>query len=373
MRAGIGTALGNILWLTIKELRVLRADPVLLLLVAYTFTAAVYTVATGVKTEVRNAAVAVVDEDRSGLSRAVVAALLPPLFQPPVPLAPAEVAPALDAGRFVFVLQLPPRFESDLLAARPVNLGLDVDATAMAQAGNGAAYIQQIVQSTVAERLGSPPSPIELVIRLRFNPNGLPEWFTSVMQVMNSTLILSIILPGAALLREREHGTLEHLLAMPVTPLQILLAKIGANALVIVTAAILSLLLVVRGLLGVPIAGSVPLFVVGTMLFQVSVAALGVLLATMTSSTGQFGLLALPAFILMMLLSGSMTPLESMPGWLQHAVQVLPTTQFVAFAQSVLFRGAGLDIVAPRLAALAVLGVLFLGGAYLRLRDTLAS
>ncbi|RAI58212.1 ABC transporter permease [Roseicella frigidaeris] len=365
-------SLGNVLWLTLKELRVLRADPVLLLLVVYTFTIAVYTVATGVKTEVRNAAIAVVDEDRSELSRAVTAALLPPLFQPPAAIAPAEVTPALDAGRFVFVLQLPPRFESDLLASRPVDLGLDVDATAMAQAGNGAAYIQQIVLATIGERLGTAAPPIALAVRLRFNPNGLPEWFTSVMQVMNSTLILSIILPGAAMLREREHGTLEHLLAMPVTPLEILLAKIGANALVIVAAATLSLLLVVRGLLAVPIAGSVPLFVLGTIVFQVSVAALGVLLATLTTSTGQFGLLALPVFILMMLLSGSMTPLESMPGWLQAMVQVLPTTQFVAFAQSVLFRGADFALVAPRLGVLCLLGLLFFGAAYRRLRHTLA-
>lgn len=364
--------LSNILWLGLKELRVLGADPVLLVLLAYTFTVAVYTVATGMKTEVRNAAVAVPDEDRSDLSRSLAAALLPPQFQSAVPIMAPEVGPGLDAGRFTFILQVPPRFESDLLSGHPVTLALDVDATAMSQAGNGASYVSQIVQQEVAKRLGSAAEPLDLVIRTRFNPNSQPEWFTSVMQVVNSTLILSIILPGAALLREREHGTLEHLLAMPVGPLEILLAKIGANALVIVGAAVLSLLLVVRGLLGVPVAGSIFLFVLCTVLFQVSVAALGVLLATVTSSTGQFGLLALPAIILMMLLSGSMTPLESMPAWLQSVVQVLPTTQFVAIAQAILFRGAGLEVVAGRMAALAALGLGFLTVTYLRLRATLA-
>ncbi|MGY4801492.1 ABC transporter permease [Teichococcus aerofrigidensis] len=364
--------LGTILWLGLKELRVLRADPVLLLLLLYTFTVAVYTVATGMKTEVRNAAVAVVDEDRSDLSRAIAAALLPPQFRPAVAMTPAEVARALDAGRITFALQIPPRLEADLLARRPVNLAIDVDATAISQAGNGSGFIQQIVQQEVAARLGGTASPIDLVLRTRFNPNSTSEWFSAVMQVVNSTLILSIILPGAALLREREHGTLEHLLAMPVTPLQILLAKIGANALVIVGAAVLSLLLVVHGLLGVPLAGSLALFVLGTVLFQLSVAALGVLLATVTSSTGQFGLLALPSIILMMLLSGSMTPLESMPPWLQWAVQLLPTTQFVALSQAVLYRGAGLEVVAPRLAVLAMLGAAFLGVTFLRLRRSLA-
>lgn len=362
----------TILWLGLKELRVLRADPVLLLLLAYTFSVAVYSVAHGVKMEVRNAAIAVVDEDHSDLSRALRAALLPPQFRAAPLIGAREVAPALDAGRYVFVLQIPPRFEADLLARRPTGLAIDIDATAMAQAGNGSSYIQQIVRQEVAARLGSAPQPVELVTRTRFNPNSVPEWFTAVMQVVNSITILSIILPGAALLREREHGTLEHLLAMPVSPAEILLAKIGANALVIVGAALLSLLLVVRGLLGVPLAGSLGLFLLGTVLFQASVAALGVLLATATSSTGQFGLLALPALMLMMLLSGSMTPLESMPAWLQQAVQLSPSTQFVAFAQAVLYRGAGFDIVAPRLAALLGLGLLFLGAALLGLRRSLA-
>ncbi|MCQ4160625.1 ABC transporter permease [Roseomonas sp. GC11] len=362
----------NILWLGLKELRVLRADPVLLVLLAYTFSVAVYSVAHGVKMEVRNAAIAVVDEDHSDLSRALRAALLPPLFQPAPLIAAAEVAPALDAGRYVFILQIPPRFEADLLARRPATLGLDIDATAMAQAGNGSTDIQQIVQQEVADRLGAAAQPVRLVTRTRFNPNGLPEWFTAVMQVVNSITILSIILPGAALLREREHGTLEHLLAMPVAPFEILMAKILANALVIVGAALLSLLLVVRGLLGVPLGGSLALFLVGTVLFQASVAALGVLLATATTSTGQFGLLALPVIMLMMLLSGSMTPLESMPDWLQAVVQVSPATQFVAFAQAVLYRGAGVDLVAGRLLLLFGLGGVFLGAALLGVRRSLA-
>jgi len=364
--------LSNILTLGVKELRVLRADPVMVVLLLYTFTLAVYAVTTGVKMEVRNAAIAVVDEDQSDLSRALRAALLPPYFRAPVALTPEEVTPALDHGRFVFVLQVPPRFEADLLAQRPAELALDIDATAMSMAGNGTAYIQQIVQEAVETRTGGAEMPVDLVMRTRFNPNSTPEWFTAVMQVVNSIMILSIILPGAALLREREHGTLEHLLAMPVTPLEILLAKVAANALVIVGAAVLSLTLVVQGLLGVPLAGSLPLFVLGTLLFQVSIAALGILLATATASTGQFGLLALPLLILLMLLSGSMTPLESMPAWLQQVLVISPAVQFVGFAQAVLYRGAGLRIVAPYLLALLLLGGVFLGAALFRLRRSLA-
>lgn len=365
--------LANILRLGVKELRSLRADPVLLVLVAYAFSVAVWTVATGVRLDVRDAAVAVVDEDRSTLSRAIAAALLPPQFRPPQPIEAPAVGPALDAGRQVFVLEIPPRFESDLLAGRPVSVLLQVDATAMAQAGNGTVYIREIVQQEVAARLGEAAAPINLVIRARFNPNLQSEWFGAVMQLVNSITILSVILPGAALLREREHGTLEHLLAMPVTPFEILASKLWANGLVIVAAALLSLLLVVRWAVGVPLAeGSVPLFAAGTVLYQFSVAALGMLLATATASTAQFGLVALPVLMVLYLLSGGTTPLESMPVWLQYVVQISPATHFVGFAQAVLYRGAGLDVVAPRLVLLAGFGAAFLVAALSGLRRSLA-
>src|SRR6185369_14189107 len=141
------------------------------------------------------------------------------------------------------------------------------------------------------------------------------------MQVINNVTILSIILTGAALLRERERGTVEHLLVMPVTPTEIMLAKIWANGAVIVVAAALSLWFVVRGLLQVPLAGSVALFVAGTIVYQISIAALGILLATFTGTMGQFGLLAIPVLVVLNLLTGSTTPYETMPEWLQTVMQ----------------------------------------------------
>jgi len=185
-------------------------------------------------------------------------------------------------------------------------------------------------------------------------------WFTSVMQVINNVAILSILLTGAALIREREHGTIEHLLVMPVTPLEIMLSKIFANGAVIVGASLLSLQLVVRGVLGVPIVGSVPLFIGGSILFMFSVTALGLLLATYARTMPQFGLLALPVIVILYLLSGSTTPLETMPAWLQTIMQFTPNTQFVSFAQAVLYRGAGIDLVWRQLLAMAAFGLVTL-------------
>ena len=369
--------LGNVYRLGVKELRSLRADPVLSLFILYTFTYAVYAVATGQKFEVSDAAVAVVDEDHSELSHRIAGALLPPYFKAAQEIDASEIDRAMDQGRFVFVLDIPPDFESDLRSGRQPAIQLNVDATAMTQAGNGAVYIQNIVTQEVLafrqRREGGAPSPVDLVVRSKFNPNLQSHWFNSVMQIINNITMLSVILCGAALIREREHGTIEHLLVMPVTPGEIMLAKIWANGLVIVVAATLSLRLVVQGLLAVPVAGSLALFVAGAVVYEISVTALGILLATVTRSMPQFSLLVMPVIVVMNLLSGSTTPMDSMPAWLQTILHISPAVHFVSFAQAVLYRGAGLDIVWPPLAAMAATGALFLGASLLRFRAAIAS
>jgi ABC-2 type transport system permease protein len=100
----------------------------------------------------------------------------------------------------------------------------------------------------------------------------------AVMQVINNVTMLSLILSGAAVIREREHGTIDHLLVMPLTPLEIMLAKVWANGLVMVLAVVLSLYVVVQGVLGVTIVGSIGLFALGTAFFLFAMAALGITL-----------------------------------------------------------------------------------------------
>ena len=341
-------------------------------MIGFAFTVAVYAVGTGAKTEVVHGAVGIVDEDRSELSRRIAGAVLEPYFNPAVEIRADQIDPAMDSGRLVFVIEVPPKFEFDVLAGRQPTVQVDVDATAVVQAGNGAVYLQQIITqealayATHAE--GTTAQPINFVVRAMFNPNLYSTWFNAVMCVINQISMLVVLLTGAALIREREHGTIEHLLVMPVKPAEIMVSKILANGLVIVLAAALSLLFVVQGSLRVTIAGSITLFVAGTILYQICVGSLGILLATFTSSMGQFGMLALPVLLTLTLLSGSMTPMESMPVWLQNVMQLAPTTHFVSFAQAVLYRGAGLEIVWPDLAALAAITIVLFGISLRRFR-----
>lgn len=369
--------LDNILRLGVKELYSLRNDTVMMFLIAYTFTFAIYTVAHGVKTEVRNAAVGIVDEDHSDLSRAFAAALLKPYFKKPQPLSLAEIDPALDGGQQSFVIDIPHGFERDILAGRSPTLQINVDATAMTLAGNGTSYIQNIVAKELGEFLGRDPSsaqtPIDLDIRARFNPNLESSWFTAIMQIINNVTMLSMILGGAAVIREREHGTIEHLLVMPVTPIEIMLAKAWANGSVILIAVLLSLAFVVQWLIGARVSGSYVLFSFGTALFLFAMTSLGIALATIARSMPQFGLLAIPFFVVMNMLSGGVTPLEAMPQVLRAAMTIAPSTHYTSFSQAVLIRGAGTSIVWPQLVAMAAIGLVLLRFALFRFRAALAA
>jgi len=366
--------LRNIYQLGVKELFSLRSDVVMVVLVIYTFTYAVYTPAQQAKTELGNASVAVVDEDHSHLSKRIRDTLLEPYFQPPVSLRTNEIDAAMDSGRYTFVIDIPPEFEADILAGRQPSVQVNIDATAMTQAGHGATYIRRAIMQEVEEFIRgedtAPWSPVSQVIRVKFNPNLQSRWFLGVMQLVNMITMLAVLLTGAALIREREHGTIEHLLVMPLTPAEIMVAKMWANGLVIAIAAFLSLKLVVQGVLGIPIAGSISLFMFGVVIHLFAVTALGVFLATLVRSMPQFGLLAFPVFMIMILLSGGITPLDSMPEILQFIMKFAPSTHFVSFAQSILYRGAGFDVVWRDFATVALIGAVFFIGALLRFRKS---
>ena len=362
----------NIYWLGLKELRSFLQDYVLLGLVIYAFSLAVIVQARSFSQELHNASIAVVDEDHSELSRRITAAFLPPLFQRPQLIAERDIVPSMNKGRYTFVVDIPPNFQRDILARRRPAIQVDVDATAMVQAGLGARDAQQIISDEISNFLShaesTPLSRVNLAVRIVFNPNITTAWFTSVMAIINNVTMLAIILAGAALVREREHGTMDHLLVMPLTPFEIAMSKVWANGLVITVAVGFSLYIVVRTILGVPIAGSIPLFMVGVAIYLFFATAIGIFLGTVARSMPQLGLLFMLVFLPMNMLSGSNTPLESMPPWLATAMQVSPSTHFVSFAQSILYRGAGIDVVWPQFLAVALIGGLFFGLAVQRFR-----
>ena len=365
----------NILNLGVKELRGLQRDPMLLLLILYAFTVAIYTAARALPETLNKAPIAIVDEDRSPLSSRIVSAFQLPYFTKPQLITAAEMDRRMDAGLDTFALDIPPNFQRDLLAGRSPTLQLNVDATRMTQAFNGSGYIQSIVTSEVNEfsqrYRAATTVPVELVLRARFNPELNKAWFGAVMNVINSITTLAIVLTGAALIREREHGTIEHLLVMPITPAEIMISKVWSMGLVVLVAAGLSVVFVVQSLLGVPIEGSVPLFLAGTALHLFATTSLGIVLATLAGSMPQFGLLLMLVLLPLQVLSGGMTPRESMPEFVQTIMLAAPNTHFVMLAQAILYRGAGLSVVWPQFLTLAVIGAALFTFALARFRKSL--
>ena len=367
----------NILNLGIKELRSLARDPVMLVLIVYAFTFAIYTAATAMPETLNRAPIAIVDEDGSPLSARLIGAFYPPHFVAPALISQPQMDAGMDAGNYVFALDIPPDFQRDLLAGRSPVIQLNVDATRMSQAFAGSGYVQTMVSAEVAEFLArhraAPQPVVGLELRARFNPELNKSWFGGVMEVINNITMLSIVLTGAALIREREHGTVEHLLVMPVTPFEIMSAKVWAMALVVLLAATFALTVVVQGWLGVPIEGSIVLFLAGAALHLFATTSMGILLGTIARSMPQFGLLMILVLLPLQLLSGGVTPRESMPELVQIAMLAAPTTQFVMLAQAILYRGAGLSVVWPQLVAIAVIGTTLFSLALLRFRRTIAT
>ena len=353
----------NILWLGIKEIRSVLSEVLLVALIIWSFTFSIYSRATGIGETVNNASIAIVDEDGSALSRHLATTFYRPFFKQPEFIEANAVDRALDQSRYMFIISVPPRFEADVRQGRQPALQVHIDATAVLQAGIGDGYIQSILRDEVEKYIRRADSvallPVSLVIRRAYNPNGTQKWFAAMVALLDQISVLTIILTGAALLREREHGTIEHLMVMPLTPFEIAFAKVWANGLVILVAFLLSMVFVVNGLLAVPIKGSLLLLLGGTIVYLLAAAAIGMFLGTIARTMAQFALLSIITIMPIMMLSGGMSPIESQPEIIQPITWLLPSRHYMAFAQAVVFRGAGLDIVWSQFLMVTVLGSAF--------------
>ncbi|OYQ78762.1 hypothetical protein B9T19_07935 [Ignatzschineria sp. F8392] len=369
------TKFANIYNLGVKELWSLFRDPMLLILIAFTFTVSVYTAATAVPDGLQNAAIAIVDEDRSTLSERIQSAFYPPQFTLPEEITLNEMDSGMDRGRYTFVLNIPPSFQQHLLGGREPTIQLNIDATRMTQGFTGNMIINQIINAEVREYLKreriDADLPVNIVERMRFNPNLTASWFGAINEVINLVTMLSIILTGAAVIRERERGTIEHLLVMPLTPFEIMLSKVWAMGLVVLIASSLSLIFVVQGALDVPIEGSILLFILGAALNLFATTSIGIYLATIARNMPQFGMLLLLVLVPLQMLSGGMTPRESMPELIQNIMLLAPTTHFIELGKAILFRGAGLSIVWPSMLYLILIGVAFFFFANRRFKNTI--
>ena len=197
--------ISNVWYLGGKEIRSFFTDYALFALLVFMFTFSVYSVSQNVTTEVKNAALAVYDQDRSALTYRIRDAMIAPQFKQVDDIDGSRIDRAMDLGEYSFVLVIPPNYTADLLAGKRPELQLLVDATAMSQAGVGSVYIGQIVNRETAAYLGrhGNAAPFEPVVNVLFNENLRSEWFMPLNQLVGNATLLTILLVGAAVIRFR--------------------------------------------------------------------------------------------------------------------------------------------------------------------------
>jgi ABC-2 type transport system permease protein len=355
--------------MTWKELVQLMRDPLLLLFVVYAFSADIYNAAAGVTLQLNNAALAVLDMDRSAASRELAGRFLAPEFRQIGSAGHAATGQALlDQGQAMALLDVPPGFGAALARGEPASVQMQIDASNSVQGFLTSVDAAQIVAryglETAAARLGLNPSGatldgplIDNRVRVWFNPNQNDAWFMGISELLNVITLFSMLLPAAAMVREKERGTIEQLLVSPLAPLQIMLPKIVAMVAVILCGTALGLFGLLIPVFGVPVQGSLLLFFAVCTAYICTLAGIGILIATVTGNMAQAGMMVILILAPMMFLSGAWTPPEAMPAVMRALMYASPLYYFINASYGILLKGAGLLSLWPMIAGILGLGL----------------
>ena len=353
--------------MTLKELLQLSRDVPLLLFLVYSFTLGIYLTGAGISEQLRNASLLAYDADHSRSSRELIYRFRPPYFRLDGEIdSPREGLRLLDQGATMLVLDIPPRFHELLSKGVQTAVQLQVDTTHAPQGLSAASYAAQIVGRFGTEiamrRLGIVPGgpivvpQVQAEYRVWYNPEQKDTWFESVSHLLRMTTLFAILLPAAAMVREKERGTVEQLLVSPVSPFQIMFSKVLAMTIVILAATAVTILGVLYPVFGVPIQGSLTLLFVLTALYAFTTAGVGLFAATFARNQAQVMMMTIMVLVPMLLLSGIASPMEALPDWAQYLMAFSPLRYYADITYGLFFKGAGLDIIWDSVLAMAVLG-----------------
>ncbi len=355
--------------LTAKELLQLSRDLALMFVIIYAFTLDIYIAGSGVSLQLNQAPIVVIDADHSLASRELVYRFRPPYFR-----LDGEVDDAssglrlLDEGKVMALMDIPPNFQKHLLEGQPTGVQLQIDTSNAVLGTLAASYAGQIVGKygfdAALETVGLTEASLDTLPRIEdrhrvwYNPNQNDAWFFAIAELMTVITVLSIVLPAAATVREKERGTIEQLSVSPLSPIQILLPKVLSMMLVILLGTAVSVFLILNLAFDVPLKGSLPLFFAVTLLYVFSTAGIGLVAATMSRNLAQVGMLTIMLLAPIILLSGVWTPPEAMPPGLRQAMYFSPLYYYIEMGYGILLKGVGLNILWDSLLGLTLLGSL---------------
>jgi len=362
--------LERIIAMTLKELKQLIRDPVLLLIIAYFFTLDVYMAGSGINLSLRNASVMVNDHDHSAASRELIYRFRQPYFDFKGEISSKnEAEELLNKGRILAVLDIPENFQRHLLQGLPEAVQFQVDTSNTVLGTLATVYATEITagfgQDFVGKRTGMNTEKMAVLpviqnrYRVLYNPNRIDSWFMSIMELLTVTTMLSMMLPAAAAVREKERGTIEQLAVSPLSSLQVLLPKVISMGLVILFGVAVCLFFIIIPIFDLPVKGSISLFFAVTAFYVFTASGIGLFIATISHSLGQVTMLVILLLMPLILLSGAWTPPEAMPQALQWAMYISPLYYYNEMSYAILLKGAGIDILWDSILGLTALGAVF--------------
>ncbi|MBM4284398.1 MAG: ABC transporter permease [Deltaproteobacteria bacterium] len=345
-----------------KEYRQFFRDRPLILIVLYVFTIEIYVAGTGFNIEVRNYPTAVYDRDRTQLSVQLAEKFRAPHFQVThLITTDAEMEALLNQGLVSLVVLIPEGFARRLAQGREAEVQAVADGTLSNTALLALGYVELISQRFAQELAGPGRRPgVQVVFepRVFFNPNLRPEWFASLIELFAVITLVSILLPAAAMVREKEYGTLEQLLVTPLRAAEIMLAKVLSMASIVLVSSLLSLFLVIYPVFALPFqAAGLPFFLISTALYVFSATGAGLLIATVCRSLSETILFLLIIIAPILFLSGSWTPLEAMPAGLRLITYLSPLRYYLNLGEGLLVRGAPWHFLLDDFVGLTLLGL----------------
>jgi len=355
--------------MTWKELLQLLRDPILLVFVLYAFTADIYNAASGVSFQLNNAALVLFDLDRSAASRELAGRFMPPEFRWIGGINHAEQGQTLlDDGKAMAVLDIPPGFGAAMSRGENKAVQLQIDAANSVQG-----FLMSVDATQIIARYGLEQSAVRLGLdssaamdapainnatRVWFNQNQNDAWFMGISELLNVVTLFSMLLPAAAMVREKERGTIEQLLVSPLSPLQIMIPKIIAMVAVILGGTALGLFGILVPVFSIPVVGSLFLFFVLSTLYISTLAGIGILIATVTNNMAQAGMMVILILAPMMFLSGAWTPPEAMPALMRLGMYTSPLYYYINASYGILLKGAGFVVLWPMFIGILSIGVL---------------
>uniref|UniRef100_A0A7V6CDQ5 ABC transporter permease n=1 Tax=Thermodesulfobacterium geofontis TaxID=1295609 RepID=A0A7V6CDQ5_9BACT len=372
----------RILFLLKKEFSQLFRDKILIIVLFYAFTIEIYTAGQGITLQVQNFPTIIKDESKTPESRELISKLREPYFKIlGFAKSDKEILEKLDKGEASMAIIIPSDFKRKLERGE-AKIQVIVDGTISMTATMAISYITEIVnnysleifekQEKISSKNFLNYPYVDGKVRIYFNPNNLSSWFMSLLELFNMITMISLLLTSAALIREKEYGTIEQLLVTPVKSWEVFFAKIIPTVIVIGFLSLISTFFMIKNIFKVPIKGNIILFCLGNLLYIFTMSSIGIAIATVVKNLSQAMMVIIIVLVPMLMISGAWSPLEAMHPVIKYISLLSPMRYFLDFGYGVLLKGNTLKYVWKDILGIILIGTILLTFSALRFRQSFA-